>query len=867
MSERERRESICSTLGGIGGGVTFAAGISMAEPTRSQQRRKSSVGLQLPPAEPSRERRTSILKRRESHGSMLSRRSTITGFARKTSYNDAQHNIHNEILDVVVGIARAQAEMKAENTEKLKKMQKQIKVVSSAVLALQKISTQFDTVRRESKDEYISDPVNAIAPLNSTNPVNAVYPSYQRSSLSSSAAQTPRNKTVTASRSHFDSPQQLSLPASTASNMQWGGLDDDVVSSTSSSSQGHATPDLEVPNPFKHMDSAPKGYALANSLSEGNTGSISDESDESETASFSQRVRHAERHLAINAHYRTGSGVILPEHMIRKTADIIYLILALLESYECLFSLLWPDAIPTAYKILLKVIFTLGHVFFIWIVSRTAVLDGYTLEDSSLQTIRGIYKRTWLPFDVVTSIPYDLLPVSFSMWLATPRLAHAVRVPKLLTTANPLKQASGWMSGLKASFWFFWGLNIMGILYVLIDAVSDSDKLYLDDDSNTVFDRYLQGLYWATITVSSVGYGDIVPQSRWSRLYSIPVVLISVLILSVFTGQVASSVIRLDAFQQVVKEKKAKLYSLMERYEVPWEVQKEAFSIYPTLLETSLKDYFDILRDLPPFMQDKVILCIKKKIVSQVPLFKGVEEKTLTALAAVTQQVLVAPNEYIIEAGGIGHEMYFIAQGVVEVIVEDEHGDEMCAATLQSGSWFGEIALLKHTQRTASVRSVTACSCFKLLKEDFMGILKIFPEFEVQMKSSVERRLREIADQRPATPVQCPLPHEGSEIPFTTGTESPYNKMENPLSSRHASPQRSARSIPVPSPTLSADSPLPPLPPTAADHPHKEVVHEVVHGSPTVGYSKIASVGSFKLDRVLSKEDLNKLRGRGDYSP
>eukprot|EP00661_Eupelagonemidae_sp_cell13_P004096 gene4097-biopygen3874 len=38
-----------------------------------------------------------------------------------------------------------------------------------------------------------------------------------------------------------------------------------------------------------------------------------------------------------------------------------------------------------------------------------------------------------------------------------------------------------------------------------------------------------------------------------------------------------------------------------------------------------------------------------------------------------------------------------------------------------NGSWFGEIALLRETARTASVRTITACDLFCLQKEDFQG--------------------------------------------------------------------------------------------------------------------------------------------------
>ena len=499
---------------------------------------------------------------------------------------------------------------------------------------------------------------------------------------------------------------------------------------------------------IKALSPKPNTQSVANSLSQ-ETGSDEEENTEvcpgNEDEVFNQKITSGLRFLATRLP-STGSGVILPDDMTRRTVDVFYILCCLVEAIEVGSSLTWYRPFSTLELVCLKSLFTIIHFCFIVAVSRTAILEGYVLEDRSLEAIRTVYRSSWLVFDVLTAAPVDLFcvllgSVGISRIVATARILHFVRIPSLLATANPLKKATGWHTVLKTIFWGLWCLNIIALAFISIDGSGLSDIESYDGDGK--FDVYLQGLWWATITISTVGYGDVIPKNRWSRMFAVPVVLLSVLFVSFLTGRIASSVIRLDAFENLVEERKAKLYSLMARYQVPWEIQKEAFSIYPALLESSLKDYFDLLLDLPPFMQEKVIFCIKRKIVSQVPLFCNANEKTLTALAMVTQQVLVGPNEFIIEAGQIGYEMYFIAQGVVEVLIKDEDGGDFCAATLQSGSWFGEIALLKHTERTASVRSVTACSCFKLLKQDFSGILKCYPAFETQMVQVVEARLQE----------------------------------------------------------------------------------------------------------------------------
>ena len=462
---------------------------------------------------------------------------------------------------------------------------------------------------------------------------------------------------------------------------------------------------------------------------------------EMEHRAFESRVLKAERDLSATELLRPDEWVFSPDGVWRRSLDCLYLCVTLCEFVAFGFAVLQPDT--DAVRAAVACTSCGFHAFFALVDAHTAVLTGYTLEDRSVTLLRTRYIKGWMAFDVLTALPYDLLFVHYpwSRYFGAPRALHAGRVSTLFQSANPLKEEhTGWTTAWRAVFWSCWCINLIGVSFILIadeqSIVKDSTATDLD-----TFDRYLDGIYWAAVTLSSVGYGDIVPETRWAKLFSLPMTLLSVLVLSFLTGQVASSVIRLDAFQQNLKEKKAKLYSLMDRYAVPWEVQKGAFNIYPVILETSLKDYFEVLRDLPPFMQDQVILCIKRKIVSQVPLFRFVDTKTLTALAIVMKQQLMGPCEYIIVEGDIGNEMFFIAQGVVEVLITNDLGEECCAATLKSGSWFGEIALINRVVRTASVRSVTSCSCFKLGAKEFGSILRMYPGLEERIRGSVNERV------------------------------------------------------------------------------------------------------------------------------
>lgn len=66
-----------------------------------------------------------------------------------------------------------------------------------------------------------------------------------------------------------------------------------------------------------------------------------------------------------------------------------------------------------------------------------------------------------------------------------------------------------------------------------------------------------------------------------------------------------------------------------------------------------------------------------------------------------------SPNEVIVEEGGLADLVYWIEEGRVEVVRTGEDGDEVVVAELGPGRYFGELASLLGTARTATVRAVS----------------------------------------------------------------------------------------------------------------------------------------------------------------
>ena len=97
----------------------------------------------------------------------------------------------------------------------------------------------------------------------------------------------------------------------------------------------------------------------------------------------------------------------------------------------------------------------------------------------------------------------------------------------------------------------------------------------------------------------------------------------------------------------------------------------------------------------------------------------------------------------IIYTGDKGESLYYIVSGSAAVIVEDEDGHEMVVAYLNSGDFFGEMALFEdQDERSAWVRAKSACEVAEISYTRFTGLVEKKPDLMFAIASQMARRLR-----------------------------------------------------------------------------------------------------------------------------
>jgi predicted MFS family arabinose efflux permease len=136
-------------------------------------------------------------------------------------------------------------------------------------------------------------------------------------------------------------------------------------------------------------------------------------------------------------------------------------------------------------------------------------------------------------------------------------------------------------------------------------------------------------------------------------------------------------------------------------------------------------------------LQDKVALLERPEI------FEGAARPTLEALAAATIIDLVPAGTIVIREGDPADDLFVIVSGTVRVSAREESLGE-----LGLGDHFGEIGVIKHLPRTATITAITDCELYRIAGDDFLRAVSEAPRMSGRFVATVATRLARTHPQR-----------------------------------------------------------------------------------------------------------------------
>ncbi len=130
----------------------------------------------------------------------------------------------------------------------------------------------------------------------------------------------------------------------------------------------------------------------------------------------------------------------------------------------------------------------------------------------------------------------------------------------------------------------------------------------------------------------------------------------------------------------------------------------------------------------------------KVELLKKVPLFADCSKTELRALAKTADELDLREGTVMTREGRPGREFFVLVDGSALVTKKGKK-----VAELKGGDWFGEIALLTDTPRTATVTATSAVDVLVITDRRFKTVVETMPSIALKVLSSVSDRLTQDA--------------------------------------------------------------------------------------------------------------------------
>ncbi|XP_068200015.1 potassium voltage-gated channel subfamily H member 2 [Antennarius striatus] len=365
------------------------------------------------------------------------------------------------------------------------------------------------------------------------------------------------------------------------------------------------------------------------------------------------------------------------------------------------------------------------------------------------------YFKGWFLIDMVAAIPFDLLiyrngeeTTTLIGLLKTARLLRLVRVARKLDRYSEYGAAvlfllmctfaliAHWL----ACIWYAIG-NVerngsIGWLHTLGDQLGKNYNESIQGSGPSIKDKYVTALYFTFSSLTSVGFGNVSPNTNSEKIFSICVMLIGSLMYASIFGNVSAIIQR--------------LYSGTARYHTQMLRVREfiRFHQIPNPLRQRLEEYFQhawsytngidmnaVLKGFPECLQADICLHLNRTLLQNCKAFKGSTKGCLRALAMKFKTTHAPPGDTLVHAGDVLTAIYFISRGSIEIL----RGD-VVVAILGKNDIFGEPINLyaRPGKSNADVRALTYCDLHKIFREDVLEVLDMYPEFADNFWNNLE---------------------------------------------------------------------------------------------------------------------------------
>ena len=126
----------------------------------------------------------------------------------------------------------------------------------------------------------------------------------------------------------------------------------------------------------------------------------------------------------------------------------------------------------------------------------------------------------------------------------------------------------------------------------------------------------------------------------------------------------------------------------------------------------------------------------KVELIKKVPLFAGGSRRELEQIAQIADEIDLREGKEMTKQGSRGREFFVLLEGEADVTKDGRSINK-----LGPGDFFGEIALVSDSPRTATVTATSPVRALVITDRSFKRLLEEMPQIQAKVLSALAERL------------------------------------------------------------------------------------------------------------------------------
>ena len=418
----------------------------------------------------------------------------------------------------------------------------------------------------------------------------------------------------------------------------------------------------------------------------------------------------------------SNSLIKLASYLISLIVIIAFFMFSILAPFNQIFPEISSEYF-TSISLVVYIVFLFDLIFKLVLFANNRNMLGIFPEDNLTN-----YLSTYFIYDFIAIIPVSLFSAN-PLWQLLPIIKLFTVFKRISFIRQTMLKFASLAVVVQFLYWFVQITHWISCGWLKIHGINEH---------LTISSNYISSLYWTTTTLTTVGYGDIVPHTNFERLYSVLVMIIGVGLYGYLIGNVVSVITKRDPAHQKFINNLESLSSLVKYRGLPQNVATRIRQYFLYLWKNRLEhNENNFLDKLPVGLKLEVLKFLKQDIIKNVELFKDVSDEFINDLAENLQEFVITPNEFLFRQGDIGDRVFFVLEGQLSILVDNDKEE---IAKINKGDFFGEIALFKNKPRNASVKAITFCHLYYLDKKSFDLLIPKYPSIASKIEEKVLER-------------------------------------------------------------------------------------------------------------------------------